>query len=85
MGEGSGDQIIVANRKSQFTLVKRLMASFGLCDEAILMPCFLLLGWSMVSVKASFWGLFRANFYGHFCRLFMFKKFGFSKFREKFP
>ena len=36
-------------------------------------------------MKASFWGLFRTNFYGHFRKLFMFTKFGFSKFREKFP
>ena len=34
-------------------------------------------------VKASFWGLFRTNFCGHFSKLFLFTKFNFSKFQEK--
>ena len=34
-------------------------------------------------MKASFWGLFKTNFCGHFCKLFLFTKFKFSKFREK--
>ena len=34
-------------------------------------------------MKASFWGLFRTNFCGHFRKLFLFTKFNFSKFREK--
>ena len=34
-------------------------------------------------LKASFWGLFKTNFYGHFHKLFVFTKFNFSKFREK--
>ena len=34
-------------------------------------------------VKASFWGLFKTNFYGYFRKLFLFTKFNFSKFREK--
>ena len=25
-------------------------------------------------VKASFWGLFKTNFYGYFCKLFLFTK-----------
>ena len=36
-----------------------------------------------MTMKASFWGLFRTNFCGHFCKLFLFTKFNFSKFREK--
>ena len=36
-----------------------------------------------ISVKASVWGLFKTNFCGHFCKLFLFTKFKFSKFREK--
>ena len=34
-------------------------------------------------MKASFWGLFKTNFYGHFPKLFVITKFKFSKFREK--
>ena len=35
-------------------------------------------------MKASFWGLFKANFYGHFGKLFLFTKFNFLNFRKKF-
>ena len=34
-------------------------------------------------MKASFWGLFKTNFCGHFHKLFLFTKFNFSKFLEK--
>ena len=37
----------------------------------------------VVQVKASFWGLLRTNFWGHFHKLFLFIKFNFSEFREK--
>ena len=40
--------------------------------------------WSVTSwLKASFWGLFRTNFCGHFHKPFLFTKFKFSNFREK--
>ena len=32
----------------------------------------------MRMVKASFWGLFKTNFYGHFRELFVFTKFNFT-------
>ena len=38
---------------------------------------------SSLHLKASFWGLFKTNFCGHFRKLFLFSKFNFSKFREK--
>ena len=34
-------------------------------------------------LKASFWGLFKPNFCGHFRKLFLFTEFNFSKFRKK--
>ena len=37
------------------------------------------------SVKASFLGLFRTNFTGHFCKLFSFTKFDFNNLQNKFP
>ena len=36
------------------------------------------------SLKASFWGLFKTNFYGHFRKLFLFTKFNFLNFGKKF-
>ena len=38
---------------------------------------------STLLLKASFGGLFKTNFCGHFLKLFLFTKFNFSKFREK--
>ena len=35
-------------------------------------------------MKASFWGLFKTNFYGHFRKLFLFTKFNFLNFGKKF-
>ena len=35
-------------------------------------------------LKASFWGLFKTNFYGHFRKLFLFTKFNFLNFGKKF-
>ena len=35
-------------------------------------------------LKASFWGLFKTNFYGHFRKLFLFTKFEFLNFGKKF-
>ena len=35
-------------------------------------------------LKASFWGLFKTNFYGHFRKLFLFTKFNFRNFGKKF-
>ena len=34
-------------------------------------------------MKASFWGLFKTNSYGHFHKLFLFAKFNLSRFQEK--
>ena len=31
--------------------------------------------WSLAMMKASFWGLFKTNFYGYFRKLFLFTKF----------
>ena len=36
-----------------------------------------------INMKASFWGLFKTNFCGHFHKLFLFTKFNFSKFQDK--
>ena len=36
------------------------------------------------TLKASFWGLFKTNFYGRFRKLFLFTKFNFLNFRKKF-
>ena len=35
-------------------------------------------------MKASFWGLFKTNFYGYFRKLFLFTKFNFLNFGKKF-
>ena len=36
------------------------------------------------TMKASFWGLFKTNFYSHFRKLFLFTKFNFLNFGKKF-
>ena len=39
----------------------------------------------LVGLKASFQGLFRTNFIGHFRKLFLFTKFEFFNLQKKFP
>ena len=39
---------------------------------------------AITNVKASFWGLFKTYFYGHFRKLFLFTKFEFLNFGKKF-
>ena len=59
--------------KEQFFIFRRKL-QLGFYQIDLFVSCFL---------KASFWGLFKTNFYGCFRKLFLFTKFKFSKFREK--